>query len=66
MPNSSLEQVVSESSDGRGLAVANAAEAYFWFTAKSRIYLLAFYAKNDQSDLSAEEKRVLRKVVEDD
>jgi hypothetical protein len=39
---------------------------YFWFVARARIYLLAIYAKNEQDDLSAEEKRVLRGLVEAD
>ena len=39
---------------------------YFWYVAKGRIYLLALYAKNERDDLSAEEQRVLRGLVEAD
>ena len=39
---------------------------YFWYVAKERIYLLALYSKNEKDDLSAEEQRVLRGLVEAD
>ena len=39
---------------------------YFRYVAKARVYLLALYGKNEQADLSAQEKRVLRALAEAD
>jgi mRNA-degrading endonuclease RelE of RelBE toxin-antitoxin system len=39
---------------------------YFWLVAKERIYFLLLYAKNEKDDLSAEEKRLLRGLVDGD
>lgn len=39
---------------------------YFRYVAKARIYLLAIYGKDEQDDLSAAEKRVLRALAEAD
>jgi len=38
---------------------------YYWFTLQSRILLLAIYGKGIKDDLTAAEKRVLRKIVEE-
>lgn len=38
---------------------------YYWQTAEDRIYFLTVYAKNEVSDLSAKEKKALKKLLED-
>jgi hypothetical protein len=38
---------------------------YYWFSSQSRILLLAIYAKGTKDDLTAAEKRLLRKIVEE-
>lgn len=38
---------------------------YYWMKPDERIYLLIAFAKNKQSDLSAEQKRLLRKLMEE-
>lgn len=38
---------------------------YYWFTLQSRILLLAIYGKGTKDDLTAAEKRLLRKIVEE-
>jgi len=39
---------------------------YFWFPTKDVILLLLIYAKNVQDDLSAEQLRILRRIVEEE
>ena len=36
---------------------------YYWYARRSLIYLLVMYSKSDRDDLSAEEKKTLRKLV---
>jgi len=36
---------------------------YYWYVAGSLIYMLVVYAKSEQVDLTAHEKRVLRRLV---
>jgi len=38
---------------------------YYWFSLQSRILLLAIYGKGTKDDLTAAEKRLLRKIVEE-
>ena len=38
---------------------------YYWFTADSEIYLLLAYGKNEKADLSPQEVKVLRELVEE-
>ena len=38
---------------------------YYWLDAKDRFYLLTLYAKNEVSDLKPDEKKILKKIVED-
>jgi hypothetical protein len=37
---------------------------YYWRVSESQILMLAMYSKGTQSDLSASEKKLLRKIVE--
>jgi len=37
---------------------------YYWQTAKAHIYLLTLYAKNETQDLSADDKKALKQLVE--
>ena len=37
---------------------------YYWRTARSHIYLLSVFGKNEASDLTQKEKEYLRKLVE--
>ena len=37
---------------------------YFWFTSKDTILLLFTYSKSEQDDLTSEQLRQLRKVIE--
>ncbi len=37
---------------------------YFWHPASERLLMLFAFAKNERADLSAEQKRLLRRVVE--
>ena len=37
---------------------------YYWKTAEHHIYLMTLYAKNEITDLSAEEKKLLKQMVE--
>jgi hypothetical protein len=37
---------------------------YYWAVAKDRILLLFMYPKSERDDLSFEERKVLRKIVE--
>ena len=37
---------------------------YYWKTAEHHIYLMTLYAKNEITDLSAEEKKILKQMVE--
>jgi hypothetical protein len=39
---------------------------YYWYVEASRIYLLLLYAKNEQDDLSPEQKRTLKRLVAED
>jgi hypothetical protein len=39
---------------------------YFWKSAAGQIFLLYLYAKNERSDLSPRELRILRNLVADD
>lgn len=36
---------------------------YYWYAAGSLIYFLHIYSKNEQADLSDDEKKALRKLV---
>jgi hypothetical protein len=36
---------------------------YYWYAAGSLIYFLHIYSKSEQSDLSEDEKKALRKLV---
>lgn len=38
---------------------------YYWKVLKDQIYLFTLYAKNEMTDLSTEEKKVLKKMLED-
>lgn len=38
---------------------------YYWQISESQIYLFTLYAKNEMSDLSSNEKRALKKMLED-
>ena len=38
---------------------------YYWFTLQSQILLLAIYGKGTKDDLTAAEKRLLKKIVEE-
>ena len=38
---------------------------YYYRDKKQQIYLLTIYAKNEVADLTADEKRLLKKMVED-
>jgi hypothetical protein len=38
---------------------------YYWQVSKDHIYFFTFYAKNEMSDLSAKEKKVLKLMLED-
>ena len=38
---------------------------YYWVVNKQKIYLLTVYAKNEVSDLTASEKKLLKKIVEE-
>jgi len=38
---------------------------YYWLDIKNRFYLLTLYAKNEVTDLKSEEKRILKKLVDD-
>ena len=48
---------------GRGKR-SGARVVYFWRVSESQILMLAIYAKNERVDLSADDKRVLKKIVE--
>ncbi len=37
---------------------------YYWKTIEHHIYLMTLYAKNEITDLSAEEKKILKQMVE--
>lgn len=37
---------------------------YYWLDKKERFYLLTLYAKNEVTDLTANEKRALKQFVE--
>jgi mRNA-degrading endonuclease RelE of RelBE toxin-antitoxin system len=37
---------------------------YYWFCKKSKIIMLLIYAKNAQTDLTPEQKRILRQIME--
>lgn len=39
---------------------------YYWAFKKDQILLLLIYAKNDKEDLSANQKKILRRIVEDE
>lgn len=38
---------------------------YYWATARDELFMLDIYAKNEQIDLTAEEVKELRKLVEE-
>jgi len=38
---------------------------YLYITEKSHIHLLTLYAKNEVSDLTAQEKKILKSIVEE-
>lgn len=37
---------------------------YYWQTSVTQIYLFTLYAKNEMSDLSSDQKKVLKKMLE--
>ena len=37
---------------------------YYWQLSLDQIYMMTLYGKNEMSDLSADEKKTLRKIVE--
>jgi len=37
---------------------------YYWATEKARIFLLFMYPKSERDDLSSQERRILRRIVE--
>lgn len=39
---------------------------YYWITAKSQIYMLLAYAKNEQDDLTAEQLKELRSLAKEE
>ncbi len=39
---------------------------YYWITSEDRIYMLMIYAKAEQDDLTREQLRTLRRVVEEE
>ena len=38
---------------------------YYWYTADNKIYLLLAYAKNEKDNLSPEELKILRRLIEE-
>jgi len=38
---------------------------YYWQISKDQIYLFTLYAKNEMTDLSSEDKKALKKMLED-
>jgi hypothetical protein len=38
---------------------------YYWHVSEDQIYFLTLYAKNEISDLSSDEKKALKKMMED-
>lgn len=38
---------------------------YYWQVSESQIYLLTLYAKNEMADLSVNERKMLKKMVEE-
>ncbi len=38
---------------------------YYWQTAHDHIYLLTIYAKSEMNDLSASDKKILKKMLEE-
>ena len=49
---------------GSGGKSGGARIIYYYWTTEGAIYLLTIYAKSDQSDLSAADKKALRKIVD--
>jgi hypothetical protein len=49
--------------DGKGKR-GGARVIYYWRVSESQIFMLAIYGKGEKSDLSAAERRALRKIVE--
>ena len=39
---------------------------YYWRINEHQIYLMTIYAKNEMSDLSAKEKKLLRQMLEEE
>lgn len=39
---------------------------YYWITSRNTIFMLMAFAKNERSDLSREQLRILRKLVEEE
>ena len=39
---------------------------YYWMDARNKILMLLMYAKNDQEDLTPEQLKVLRRIVEEE
>jgi hypothetical protein len=50
--------------DGRGKR-SGIRVIYYWQVAEDQIYLFTLYAKNEMSDLSSDEKKALKKMLED-
>lgn len=49
--------------DGRGKR-SGIRVIYYWQVADDQIYLFTLYAKNEMSDLSSDEKKALKKMLE--
>jgi len=52
------------SSKGKGKR-AGIRTIYLYITEKSRIHFLTLYAKNEVSDLTANEKKILKRIIEE-
>ena len=51
------------SSSGRGKR-GGSRTIYYWAVAKQQIIMLMIFAKNEKDDLSAEQRKILKKIVE--
>lgn len=50
-------------SDGKGKR-GGVRVIYYWFVSDEELYMLYLYSKNEQSDLTQEQIKILRKIVE--
>ena len=65
IPGSGGLRKVRWSADGRGKS-GEVRVIYYWAVARERLLMLMIYAKNEQDDLSPDQLKVLRKIVEDE